>query len=464
MSFGWSVSDVAALAQLAWQTVQNARKACGEFDELTREVFGLHVVLRRLENEVKNPESALSRGGITCGEEIEAIASGCRSIVQTLDKVLEKFNALSEKERSGRKLVAKIRFGNGKMGDLVDLRTKITYYTSVLSLYLNMVAAGSMGRIEKQMEEAGGDLKELKAAVTSITAKLMAGSNKEGSILTSYADDDKAVWREFRRELVKDGFSSSSLKRHKIIIKAYFEELGCRGFLDEENPPGNANDHDSPNLDPETGLPKTVSPGNASGKLRHDSTSMSDYDSELEVPTHPPQSPQSKDSVSSAPLEQYNGRTPMDTTSEGSDLHQSDDEFESPRVVSEASYESAANRYIYTPRYSRWDAERLAWSKRRKTRFFISWTLQHDVKKSTCDIERRLLQKPWGICTIYNKVDVSTLLADFEYRTQILACELRGSRACRRLVIADTELDLSTHYPRSLKRLLETVVTLIIRM
>lgn len=154
----------------------------------------------------------------------------------------------------------------------------------------------------------------------------------------------------------------------------------------------------------------------------------------------------------------------MDTTSEGSDLHQSDDEFESPRVSSEASYESAANRYIYTSLDSRRSAEQLAWSERRKTRFFSSWTLQHDVKKRIRDSERRLLAKPWGICLIYNKVDVSTLLADFEYRTQILACELRGPRACRRLVSADTELDLSTHYPRSLKRLLETVVALIIRM
>ena len=53
MSFGYSVGDAVLITQLAWKTVQNARKACGEHDELTREVLSLHVVLSRLEQEVE---------------------------------------------------------------------------------------------------------------------------------------------------------------------------------------------------------------------------------------------------------------------------------------------------------------------------------------------------------------------------------------------------------------------------
>jgi hypothetical protein len=34
------------------------------------------------------------------------------------------------------------------------------------------------------------------------------GAN-EGSILTAYARDDKAVWKELGRELVREGYSSS---------------------------------------------------------------------------------------------------------------------------------------------------------------------------------------------------------------------------------------------------------------
>jgi len=233
MSFGWSASDVAALTQVAWRVVQNARKACGEYEELTREAFGLHIVLRRLEKEIAKPESLLNKPGDTCGGELETIASDCRRVLGILDKVLEKYGALSEKERSLRKLWQRVRLGNGEMMNLNNLREKVTYYTSVLGLYLNMVSVGSMGRVEKQMEEAGGDLKEVKSAVNTVTAHLLAKSTREGSTLTSYTSDDKSVWKEFRRTLVKQGFSSSFLHKHKATIQAYFEELGSRGILDE---------------------------------------------------------------------------------------------------------------------------------------------------------------------------------------------------------------------------------------
>ena len=231
MSFGYSVGDAVLLTQLAWKTVQNTRKACGEHDELTQEVLGLHIILRRLEQEISKPESPLNRSGDTYKEEIEIIIRGCSKVLRVLDTILEKYNRLSEEERSWRKLWQKIRFGNGQIADLHDLRRKMVTNTSALSLTLNMASLGSLGRIEKQME---GDLKEIKIAVHGTAARLIANSNDEGSVLTSYANDDKSVWKEFRRDLCRDGFSSSDLKRHKTLIMAYIKELGDRGLFDDD--------------------------------------------------------------------------------------------------------------------------------------------------------------------------------------------------------------------------------------
>ena len=237
MSFGYSIGDAVLLTQLAWKTVQNARKACGEHDELTQEVLSLHVVLRRLEHGVGKPETAFNgvRSGELDNEELQVIVDGCRRVLNILDQVLTKYNALGEQERSGRKLWQKIKFGNGKMADIAEMRAKLTYYTSAMSLFLNMVSMGTMGRVERQMNDTGGDLKEIKTAVNGITAYLMSSSNRhEGSVLTAYAGDDRAVWKEFRRELVEDGFSSSLIRKHKKLIKAYIEELGSRGLFDED--------------------------------------------------------------------------------------------------------------------------------------------------------------------------------------------------------------------------------------
>ncbi|KAK0510240.1 hypothetical protein JMJ35_007634 [Cladonia borealis] len=235
MSFGFSPSDVVVLVQLARATVRNSRKACGEYAELTRETTSLHVNLQRLERETARPESPINRPSDTCRQDLAPIVDGCRKALDVLDRILEKYNALSDEERSKGKLWKAVRFGNGELANVKDLRLKLTYYTSNLSLFLNMVSMGSMGVVEKQMYEAGGDLKDIQRSLNGITAHLMSCANKEGSVLTDYADDDKAVWREFRRELIDKGFSSKVIREHKNTIQAYVKELGSRGILDDKD-------------------------------------------------------------------------------------------------------------------------------------------------------------------------------------------------------------------------------------
>ena len=232
MSFGSSISDIALLVQLAYKTTQGARTACGEYDELTRETSSLHIVLSRLQVEVTKPEGSINRRGGTYGQELRSISSGCEDVLTQLDKILIKYNALSEQERSARRLWKKIRFGNGAVADVAELRSRVTYYTSALSLLLNLISVGTVGEVEKKMDRAGGDLKDIKIAVNSITARLMATAGHEGSVMTAYTNDDRDAWRELRRGLASDGFSDSLVRKHKKRIMAYVKELGTRGILD----------------------------------------------------------------------------------------------------------------------------------------------------------------------------------------------------------------------------------------
>ncbi len=242
MSFGFSIGDFVNLIQIASRVVRDSQKACGAYDELTHEVSSLHIVLQRLKTKIQKPESPLNRSGDLCQNELQSILISCEELLKTLETILTKYNALGQEERSGRKLWQRIRFGNGEMQDLTILRAKLVYYTSALSLFLNMVSIGSVGRVERRMEEAGGDLREIKLAVNGITAHLLAGSKAEGSVLTAYADDDKAVWKEFRREMVSEGFSSATIHKHKDLIKAYVKELASQGLLDERDTYGEDNE------------------------------------------------------------------------------------------------------------------------------------------------------------------------------------------------------------------------------
>ena len=241
MSFGFSISDAFALGKLAWNTTQNSRKACGEHDGLTREVSTLYTVIRRLEQEVKKPESLINANGDNdiYKKELQALMVDCGKVLRVLDKILEKYNTLSEEERSKRKLWQRIRFGNGEMADLSDLRSKIVLYTSSITFYLNIISMGSVGRIEQEIQKSGGILREIQLAINGITTQFISRNSYEGSVFTNYADDDKAVWREFRRELRQDGFSSSIIQKHKHLILDYIKELGNRGLLDDQESPEN---------------------------------------------------------------------------------------------------------------------------------------------------------------------------------------------------------------------------------
>ncbi|KAL8848348.1 MAG: hypothetical protein Q9221_006651 [Calogaya cf. arnoldii] len=225
---------MALLVNLAYTTTQGARAACGQYDQLIRETVSLHTVLNRLHLETAKPESSINREK-SYGRELESIATGCEEVLTQFNKILVKYNAMSEQERSVRRLWKKIRFGSGAVAHVAELRSRVTYYTSAISLFLNLISVGTMGAVETKMDQAGGDLRDIKAPVNHITAHLLAIERREGSVLIAYTNDDRDAWRELRRGLVKAGFRDSVVRKHMDTIMAYVKELGEKGVLDDIN-------------------------------------------------------------------------------------------------------------------------------------------------------------------------------------------------------------------------------------
>jgi hypothetical protein len=234
MSFGYSVGDAVALVQLAWNTYQGAKKACGEYDELTSAVGSVHQVLQRLQRDLANPESLLHRADDDRRQELSDLGSGCEQILKTMSTIVSKYNTLAEQKRGPKNMWKRIQFGNGEMHDLADLRSKLSTHSSAIVVSLQMCSLGSQGRMEKQLNTVGGELEGLAGKVDLLVANI-ASKSSEGTVWTSYEDDDKAFWRELRRGLVKEGYRSSVLHKHKHLIKKYVEELGNRGVFDVED-------------------------------------------------------------------------------------------------------------------------------------------------------------------------------------------------------------------------------------
>lgn len=70
-------------------------------------------------------------------------------------------------------------------------------------------------------------------ALPALIAELRALVNRKAendavsmqSRMTTYDDDDKQIWREFRRELIGQGFRSADIRKHTHELKDYLSKL-----------------------------------------------------------------------------------------------------------------------------------------------------------------------------------------------------------------------------------------------
>lgn len=82
-------------------------------------------------------------------------------------------------------------------------------------MFLDTVQLNHSAQVSKTLDGHGGRLDVILDKVDRIAERM---GQKAGSMLTSYGNDDKEVWKEFRRELVAEGFSSDVLQRNKVSL------------------------------------------------------------------------------------------------------------------------------------------------------------------------------------------------------------------------------------------------------
>lgn len=228
MSFGFSPSDVLALIKIVTNTYQGWKKACGEYSDITYALDGLLNVLERIQIEATKAGSILCRNAGD-QKDLKDILAGCEATVSELDGIVNKYKSLGELGRSREKNWDRLRFG---VKNLDDLRAKLTQHMSTIGAYLDIVGLGALTRIEINLD---GIPRQIQHSVDFLAAEIRAG-RREGSIMTTYTDDDKDVWRQFRREMISDGVRSSKIHKYKPRIKRYLQVLAESGQLDEEVP------------------------------------------------------------------------------------------------------------------------------------------------------------------------------------------------------------------------------------
>jgi hypothetical protein len=233
MRFGSSPTDVPIVVSYARRLYRACKAAGGEYVEISREVRDLHTVMRHLKYEVEDPGSALNRdsgsGSSLYVRDFAPIVGDSDYTLGQLDGLLQKYGRTGGTGKDGRQIGRawdRLRSGSAEKDELGSIRMKLISHKTNLTLYLDRVQLRETGRMSATIEAQTGQmdtkLDTILDKVDTIAAKL---GQRAGSQLTTYEDDDKEVWKQFRRELVAEGFSSDVLQQHKVWILIYSVSL-----------------------------------------------------------------------------------------------------------------------------------------------------------------------------------------------------------------------------------------------
>ncbi|KAF8866981.1 hypothetical protein BDZ45DRAFT_719969 [Acephala macrosclerotiorum] len=228
MSFGTSPSDVDTVVAFCRALYRKCRDAGGEYDEISQEVRGLHTVLKHLKYEVEASDSPVNRDRATWSRQLSPIVEGCDDTLRELDDLVREYNRLNHASSSP----TSSRRRGGNLDTLGLIRVKLLSHKSKLTKLLDNIQLEE--NVPEELDNQDGHLDTILDKVDSIAARI-GSQNRKGASVT-HNGDDREVWKQFRRELIAEGFSLEVLDHHRDVLRAYIREIDQKGLL-EECPP-----------------------------------------------------------------------------------------------------------------------------------------------------------------------------------------------------------------------------------
>ncbi|KAH8656957.1 hypothetical protein BGZ60DRAFT_343303, partial [Tricladium varicosporioides] len=206
MSFGYSVGDIIATSTLCWTVYRACREATGNYKDVTTELESLHINLKNLEDEIKNPKSLLNRRGEIMQSEFNHILENVQKSLKELEQMVVKYRSLATMER---KTWDRMRFG---LKDLNTIRQKLTYHTAQIKLFLGHLMVDSLGRIESLLEDFVQEIRNGKRAPTLLS-------------IDHGGDEADMGWKQLESDLSESGIPSKDIERHRHEIEEYLVQL-----------------------------------------------------------------------------------------------------------------------------------------------------------------------------------------------------------------------------------------------
>jgi len=131
---------------------------------LVGEISTLSNSLSILQEDVKDPDSALVRAGEDRVRMVNEMVHNISLTLQSLEKVAKKYEILGSGSKK-RRLWARFKW-SVEMTSIDGLRNKLVYHNTVMNLLLTSVGNSSLQRIESSTDALENDVREIKSYIT----------------------------------------------------------------------------------------------------------------------------------------------------------------------------------------------------------------------------------------------------------------------------------------------------------
>ncbi|KAH7416641.1 hypothetical protein BKA64DRAFT_636042 [Cadophora sp. MPI-SDFR-AT-0126] len=234
--FGSTISDITIVLTFAKSIYRKCRDAGGEYAEMSREVRGLHTGLRHLKYEVEAPESVLHKGS-TWDDHLAPIIGDCDFTLRQLDSLILKCARVGS-DAGGKAMWDKLRFGSNEMDQLGGIRVKLISHRTSLTLFLDTIQLRQSGNLASPLDYNNSKLDLILDKVDIIATRMSASNGAYSRLSYGEGDSDDAgreMWKQLKRELVIEGFTSDVLEQHKDVLKAYIREVTRNKAVDDSD-------------------------------------------------------------------------------------------------------------------------------------------------------------------------------------------------------------------------------------
>lgn len=243
-----SVSSISAAAATARNLYRRAKVSGPDFAEISSVVRPLHAVLKHLRAEAEDPDSLLNASGqesSVYARQLTPIVEDTDFTLKQLDTILEKYGSspgdhddLENGRRDGGNSSGK-RMEDRERDMIALIRTKLANQKTNIDIFLDTVQLHNPTRQHRPVDLERTDDKQMNAIkdkVDIVAARLFQRRARARASGDAAEESEEEMWQQFWAELVKEGFSSDVLRKHKEVLRAYIRELDSNGLLDG-NPP-----------------------------------------------------------------------------------------------------------------------------------------------------------------------------------------------------------------------------------